>query len=171
MLNVFMNTWGNYNENGAAVGAWISLPMDEDDLQEALDNLAAAMGDADPEWTIHDYEWTGPELFPVGEMDSIFDINADLTEVEDLDDYDLEKLALIIDEIGYNFQTALDAMDDAIFYKGQTLDDVAYDLAEETIFDRNTPEIFRRYFDYKEFARDLSFDGYYETPAGVLYCA
>ena len=171
MLNVFMNTWGNYNENGADGGAWISLPMDEDDLQEALDNLAAAMGDEDPEWAIHDYEWNGPELFPVGEMDDVFDINSDLTEVEDFDDYDLEKLALIIDEIGYNFQAALNAMDDAIFYRGQTLDDVAYGLVEETIFDRDTPEVFRRYFDYEAFARDLSFDGYYETPAGVLYCA
>ena len=57
MLNIFVNTWGNYNENGADGGEWITLPMDAEELEEVLENIAAAMGDNDPEWAIHDYEW------------------------------------------------------------------------------------------------------------------
>ena len=170
MLNVFMNTWGNYNENGADGGAWISLPMDEDDLRETLDNLASAMGDEDPEWAIHDYEWTGPELFPVNEMDNVIDINSDLQDLDTLDEYDQKKLALIVSELGYTVQEALHEMDDASFYPGQTIEDVAYELVEDTIFDRDTPEVFRRFFDYSAFAQELLFDGYCETPSGVLYC-
>ena len=55
MLNIFVNTWGNYNENGADGGEWITLPMDADDLQAELERIAENMGDQDPEFTIHDY--------------------------------------------------------------------------------------------------------------------
>ena len=72
MLNLFVNTWGNYNVNGADGGQWLTLPMDPEELQEALSNIAAAMGDHDPEWAIHDYEWESEmELGDVHEMDSI----------------------------------------------------------------------------------------------------
>ena len=56
MLNVFINTWGNYNENGADGGEWITLPMDPDELEETLQAIAENMGDNDPEFCIHDYE-------------------------------------------------------------------------------------------------------------------
>ena len=36
MLNIFINTWGNYNENGADGGKWIALPMDANELEETL---------------------------------------------------------------------------------------------------------------------------------------
>lgn len=58
MLNIFVNTWGNYNENGADGGEWITLPMDPKELEEVLENIAEAMGDEDPEWAIHNFEWT-----------------------------------------------------------------------------------------------------------------
>ena len=76
MLNLFVNTWGNYNENGADGGQWITLPMDPEELEEVLANIAAAMGDKDPEWAIHDYEWESEfELGDVHEMDSITEWN------------------------------------------------------------------------------------------------
>lgn len=170
MLNVFMNTWGNYNENGADGGAWISLPMDEDDLIETLASLAETLRDEDPEWAIHDYEWTDTELFPVDEMDNVFTINEDLQEVADLDDYDLKELSVLTQELGYTFRDAFHMLDDVDFYPGSTIEDVAYDLANEIIFTPDTPEILRTYFDYSAFARDLLLDGYRETPAGVVYC-
>lgn len=67
-----------------------------------------------------------------------------------------EELEEVFEEIGI----------DVIFYAGQTLEDVAYDIVQECY---NLPEIAERYFDYKAFARDLSFDGYTETSNGVIY--
>ena len=45
MLNIYVNTWGNYNENGADGGEWITLPMEPEELEEVLENIAALMGD------------------------------------------------------------------------------------------------------------------------------
>ena len=55
MLNIYVNTWGNYNEHGADGGEWLTLPMDADELADALARIAERMGDEDPEWAIHDY--------------------------------------------------------------------------------------------------------------------
>ena len=88
MLNLFVNTWGNYNENGADGGQWITLPMDPEELEEVLENIADAMGDNDPEWAIHDYEWeTEMELGDVHEMDSITEWNDLCQEAYNLQEY------------------------------------------------------------------------------------
>ena len=55
-----------------------------------------------------------------------------------------------------------------VFYPGQDLEDVAYNLADEWLENDNTPDFIKRYFDYEAFARDLSFDGYTETKYGVI---
>ena len=65
MLNIFVNTWGNYNENGADGGEWITLPMDPDELENKLQTIADAMHDNDPEFFINDYQitaWTVPKI-------------------------------------------------------------------------------------------------------------
>ena len=54
MLNIFINTWGNYNENGADGGEWVTLPMTEEELENTLQQIADNMGDLDPEFCIHD---------------------------------------------------------------------------------------------------------------------
>ena len=89
MLNIFVNTWGNYNTNGAYGGEWITLPMDADELEKTLERIAAAMGDNDPEWAIHDYEWTTEEdLWSISEYDNIDDLNETLNELTDLQEWE-----------------------------------------------------------------------------------
>ena len=171
MLNIFVNTWGNYNENGADGGEWITLPMDPDELEEKLQAIADAMHDDDPEFCIHDYEFNGEiELGEVGEMDSIREWNERCNEAADLEEYELEEIAAAIEAFGYTFQEAMERQQRGcfIFYAGQDLEDVAYNLVQECYITRETPEIFERYFDYSAFARDLSFDGYTETKYGVI---
>ncbi len=171
MLKVFVNTWGNYNENGADGGEWITLPMDDDELEEKLDSIANAMGDEDPEWAIHDYEWTCQiELGEVHEMDSITSWNERLQEVEGLEDYELNEIAAAMEAFGYSFEEAMERQQRGcfVFYPGKDLEDVAYEIVDECYITQNTPEIFTRYFDYEAFARDLGFDGYHETDYGVI---
>lgn len=171
MLNVFLNTWGNYNVHGADGGEWITLPMDAEELEETLNRIASAMGDHDPEWAIHDYEWTTElEFFEISEYDSITKLNEQLQEMENLSEYDQEEIAAAVEAFGYSFPEAMERQQGGyfIFYPGQTLEDVAYDLVNECYFDKNTPDILTRYFDYEAFAHDLSFDGYTETKYGVI---
>ena len=168
MLNLFVNTWGNYNTNGADGGQWITLPMDPEELVEVLENIAEAMGDNDPEWAIHDYEWESEmELGDVHEMDSISDWNERCQEAYDLEEWEAEEIAAAIEAYGYTFTEVLDRQQRGcfIFYPGRDLEEVAEELINECY---DLPEFALRYFDYEAFARDLSFDGYTETKYGVI---
>jgi antirestriction protein len=165
MLKIYVNTWGNYNENGAEGGEWITLPMDSDELEETLQRIADKMGDTDPEWAIHDYEWAEYHFGSINEMDSIEEWNERCDRLEELGSWDIERLDAIIEATGRSLDEALDDLDDAIYYGGMTLEEVAEQIVEECY---NLPEIARRYFDYEAFARDLRFDGYTETEHGVI---
>ena len=168
MLNLFVNTWGNYNENGADGGQWITLPMEEEELQEVLENIAAAMGDKDPEWAIHDYEWESDvELGDVNEMDSITEWNARCQEACDLEEWESQEIAAAMEAYGYTFPEALERQQRGSFtlYAGMDLEEVAEELINECY---DLPEFALRYFDYEAFARDLSYDGYTETKYGVI---
>ena len=171
MLNVFVNTWGNYNENGADGGEWITLPMEPEELEEVLTNIAAAMGDNDPEWAIHDYEWeTEIEPGDIDEYDSIEYWNELCLEVDDLQEWEAEEIAAAMEAFDYSFTEAMERQQRGcfIFYAGQDMEDVAGELADEWLNSRDVPDFIARYFDYEAFARDLSFDGYTETRYGVI---
>lgn len=172
MLNIYINTWGNYNENGADGGEWITLPMDEAELHEKMKQVSEAMGDNDPEWFVNDYEWTLDfEPFEVCEMENFDDLNERAQELDSLDSDECEALAAIIEVHTNDFNEALEIVSRGRyqFYKGYDLTDLAYELVEECYFTKDTPEIFTRYFNYEAFGRDLQYDGYHEVNGGVLY--
>ena len=171
MLDIFVNTWGNYNENGADGGQWITLPMDAEELEEVLENIAALMGDNDPEWAIHDYEWTTEiELDEISEHDNIFALNKRCNELDRLDEWEAEEIAAAVEAYGYTFAEAYERQQRGcfIFYRGMDMEEVAEEIVNECYFTRDTPDILTRYFDFEAFARDLSFDGYTDTKYGVI---
>ena len=172
MLNIYINTWGNYNEHGAYGGRWITLPMDADELKEQLNKTAKAMNDNDPEWFVNDYEWTTEIVpFKVHELDNYFKLNEQLNELNELTEWEQKEIAAAVEAFGYNFMEAYEKQQQGYFsfYPEQDLEDVAYELVNECYFTKDTPDILTRYFDYEAFARDLSFDGYNETKWGVIY--
>ena len=169
MLNIFVNTWGNYNTNGADGGEWITLPMEEETLKERLAQIAEAMGDIDPEWAIHDYEWTTEiDLDEISEYANIFTVNAMCNEINDLNEWEAEEVAAAMEAYGYTIVEALDRQRRGcfIFYKGMDLEEVAEEIVNECY---DLPEFAYRYFDFAAFGRDLGFDGYTETKYGVIY--
>lgn len=169
MLNIFANTWGNYNENGADGGEWITLPMDSEELEEVLGNIAKVMGDNDPEWFINDYEWTTEiDLGEVHEMDSIHKWNDFCNEADTLQEWEIKEVLAAIDAFGYTFAEAMERQQRGCFilYQGQDLEEVAEEIVNECY---DLPEFALRYFDFEAFARDLSFDGYTETKYGVIF--
>ena len=168
MLNIFVNTWGNYNENGADGGQWITLPMDPEELEEVLENIAALIGDNDPEWAIHDYEWTTEiELDEISEYANIFKLNEMCNDLDDLEEWEAEEIAAAVEAWGYTFAEALDRHQRGcfVFYQGRDLEEVAEEIINECY---DLPEFALRYFDFEAFARDLRFDGYEETKYGVI---
>ena len=168
MLNIFVNTWGNYNTNGADGGQWITLPLDPEELKEVLNTIAAHMGDHDPEWAIHDYEWTTEiELDEISEYANIFEVNAHCMDLDALDEWEAEEIAAAVEAYGYSFKEALERHEKGcfVFYRGADLEEVAEEIIHECY---DLPEFALRYFDYEAFARDLSFDGYTATKYGVI---
>lgn len=172
MLNVFINTWGNYNENGADGGEWVTLPMESEELEEKLKAIAEQMHDNDPEYFINDYEWTS-EIEPraIGEMENIIELNDFINELDGLQEWEQKEIAAAIEAFGYDFEEAMDKQQRGYFtfYAGMDLEEVAEMIIEECYFTKDTPDIFARYFDFAAFARDLGYDGYYETEYGVIY--
>ena len=176
MLNIYINTWGNYNEHGADGGKWFALPMSEDELIEAMDELAEAMGDHDPEFFVNDYEWVG-EVTPnvnIGEHDNILDLNAKLEEIDGFDEYEQKALCAILEAWSNDLDQAIRVVSrgNFTFYEGMTLEEVAEEIVSECYLPNTAKnsdiEFFARYFDYEAFARDLGFDGYTETEWGVI---
>lgn len=163
-IKIYVNTWGNYNENGACYGAWLSLPMDPDDLEEKLEKIAERMGDHDPEWFINDTDINFP--MDVGENDSIFELNEIAEEIESLDDYDREKLAAVLEAMYSDPHQALSTLSKVEFYPDMTIKDYAYMLVENNFPDADN--FLLRYFDYDSYARDLSIEGCAEVNGGVL---
>lgn len=171
MLNIFINTWKNYNENGADGGEWVTLPMKADELEEKMEAIAEQMHDDDPEYFINDYEWT-TEIEPraIDEMENITELNDFINELDGLDEWDQKEIAAAIEAYGYGFEEAMDKQQRGYFtfYAGMDLEEVAEELVNDCYFTKDTPDILTRYFDYAAFARDLVFDGYCETTHGVI---
>ena len=163
LISVFLNTWGNYNENGADGGFWVNLPCD---IEETLERLAKSTGENidEMEVFINDYD-TDINGLEISENSNIEALNDIAEQLEALDDYDIEKLEAILEADGGSLENALENMDDYTFYAHMSLEDVAYEIVEECY---NLPDFALQYFDYAAFARDLGFDGYTETENGVI---
>ena len=157
MLKGFITNLGKYNE-GELIGEWVVFPIDENEEKELLKRI----GCDNPQY--EEYFFTDWEDYEVGEYLSIEEANE---LAERMDNIDEDKLNAIIEAETSDFREALEMAedDDVYLHKGQSLEDVAYDIVHDCY---NLPDIAERYFDYEAFARDLSFDGYTETSYGVL---
>ena len=162
LLKVFITNLGKYNE-GELIGEWVSLPVDESELEEVLERIG--INEEYEEYFITDYE-TEFDGLKVDEYSNIEELNELAEQLESLDEYDIEKVGAIVEAYGADIKDAIENIDDYTYYSGMSLEDVAYEIVEECY---ELPEIAQRYFDYEAFARDLGFDGYTETTNGVIY--
>ena len=159
MLNIYINTWGNYNEHGADGGRWVTLPMDESELEETLENIAEAMGDLDPEFFINDYEWTtkigGRD---VSENESIFELNEYVQAIDDLSSWEQKTFTAAIEIWGRDVDPA--DIDEYNLYSDIKDDyDLGYYWAVESgCHDTSKMGHLANYIDYEAFGRDIRFE-------------
>lgn len=160
MLNVFINTWGNYNENGADGGAWISLPMEEEELNETLEKISDAMGDFDPEYCIHDFEWvTDISIRDIDENENISALNEELQNLGELNHYEQEVFCAMVEYWGYK-HVSPDEIDEYNLYSDIRDDyDLGYYWAVESgCYDLDKMGHLSNYIDYEAFGRDIRFE-------------
>lgn len=173
-IKIFATTQKEYEKNGNdAKGIDLVLPMDNNDLENLL--ICFTEGDVDnihnPDyWTIVSFEYDFIANIKLAECTDIFAINNMAQQIEDLSSYDEERLASIMDGMGYNsiyeILEYLEKLDNVIFYPNMSLRDVANNIIEEHCA---LPETTKRYFDFDAYASDLGYEGYIETKWGVIY--
>lgn len=160
MLNIFVNTWGNYNENGADGGRWISLPMDAEELTETLESIAERMGDRDPEFAIHDYEWACEwEGFEISEYDNIEELNEFIQKLDDLTEWEQKTYCAAVEYWGRQY-VDIDELDSYNLYEDITNEyDLGYYWAVESgCYDLDKMGHLANYFDYEAFGRDINIE-------------
>jgi antirestriction protein len=174
MLDIFVNTWGNYNENGADGGEWITLPLESEELEEVLVNIAENMGDHDPEFTIHDYEWTCEwEGFEISEYDNIVELNEYCQRLSELSDYESKVFSAALEYFGKD-NVDIEDIDDFNLYTDITDNyDLGYYWAVESgCYDTDNMGTLSRYIDYEAFGRDIALeaDGRFTTYGFIESC-
>lgn len=152
-IELFMNTWANYNEHGAdgviTPTGWMSLDEAEE-YADKYEEYGPFINDAD----------NVPKELGVNEYSNISETVDMLRRYEDFDDTQKEVFAALIDD-GYEGDKAFDIVDDDDYFyvKGDDAAELAQNYIDELggveELDRDTLE---RYFDYGRYGRDLAFD-------------
>ena len=158
MLNIYINTWGNYNEHGAFGGRWVTLPMDENELQEQLNKTARVMKDFDPEWFVNDYEWTG-DVSPraIEELENIIELNEYIQKLDSLNEWEQKAYCAAVEVFG---EIDPDDVDNYRLYEDINNDyDLGYYWIEESgCYDLRSMGNLSNYIDYESFGRDIRFE-------------
>lgn len=153
-MKIYVACLASYNA-GRLHGAWIDVDTDKDVMAAKV----AAMLKASPtpnaeEFAIHDYD----EFPDMGEYPSLDAIaaTAELVELAEENGIDASDFARIADNWHGNADDIRSALDRFIGVR-DSFEEYAEDLADECLLD-GVPESVAMYFDYKAYARDLSFD-------------
>ena len=172
MLNIYITDLAAYNK-GFLLGEWISLPMDDDELKQAIEKVLRG-GEAicaieygyeeHEEYFITDWEFEdGLELFEVGEYSSPYTLNKELQQIEEEGSNRLKELAFLLTEgFAIDVEDALEKLDDVIVHEDQTMNDVAFNLMDELYgVDYKLPAIIANNIDYDGIAYELEIQGNY----------
>lgn len=177
-IAMVIGSWGSYNEcNERALGSeWLYFDDydDWDEIVEELKKEGFELNGIDEELFVQDIEgvptesadWdnTHPkEIFEIIKKSGVlydeykFELMEAYCEIRSFDEW-----SDLVNDYEDNWDR------DIIFYRGQDMYDVAYNLVNELYdLDKMLGRL-ASYFDYNAFARDLSYDGYTETEHGVI---
>lgn len=172
VMSVFLTNLTQYN-SGNLVGLWLDLPTTTATIKSALEKIGCK-NNGDVSFSIRDeYFITDVDMdlnLEIPEFTNIFALNKVAKEIADLNiDPDILNAFL---ENGYTVQEAIEKAENGeyrYYYGCDDMEDVAEVIAEESgIFD-GVPEMFRMYFDFKSYARDLEIEGYFhESDYGII---
>lgn len=155
-LSIYITNLGKYAE-GYLIGQWLLLPCPEDKLQEAL--TAIGINDEYEEYFITDSESEIPNIH-IDQYASLSELNKLAAKIEELADYDYDKLTAVLEwESALTVTGIIDIIDNLDSY--DLLSDISDDAAlgeyfatELGVFDA-IPVNLRYYLDTERYGRDL----------------
>ena len=152
-----------------AYGEWVSLPCDEKVIDEIIENIQNSL-DCE-EVMISDYESRFSELH-IGEYSDPYEVNEMAERLSEYDEEQLEIMTLMMSDWGYDFEDAIDKVDNweyRIYNNTDSMKDVAMQvLADDPEFAK-IPESFIDYFDYDGYGRDLEINRRFSQMANGDY--
>lgn len=169
MPRIYVASLSDYN-NGRLHGEWIDVTNLDDGvndvwaaIKEMLEDspgIAYGEGPAE-EYAIHDHEGFGAwNLSEYESIETVVKVAAAIAEHG-------EAVTHWIDNLN-DVDSAIDSFDDAFIGELSALD-YAYDYVNDCVFDNDTPETLKTYFDYDAFARDLVMGGDVVEIHGYLF--
>lgn len=151
-INIYFANLGKYTE-GELVGEWFSLPVDFEEVAQAI-GLNANY----EEYAIHDFE----APFHIGEYESLDKLNKIAEVFEGKNEIEIKALCYLVDN-GYvnDFEEAESKLiEDCLWYDDcRDMGEVAEQYAEETGLLDAMPENLRYYFDFDALGRDMAIEG------------
>jgi antirestriction protein len=151
-MNLYVANLGKYTE-GELVGDWITLPFDEDEFEEFLENKVG-INEEYEEYAIHDYEC---DFMKIGEYENILKLNEVAEMIENLYEYDKMKLKAVMEYDYFDIIEAIENIDNYILCEDIENDTQLgeYMLSESGY---SIPEYLEYYIDYEKFGRDYRFN-------------
>lgn len=172
-MKVYITDLEAYN-NGRLVGTWYKLPMSEDELTKACDDVLAIGKHAckhehnHEELFITDYE---DFPFKVEEFSNIHELNKKAQVLEDMEEKDdIKKISMLMTNGLYtDFYEACEHVDELMDTGETDMSDIAYNIVEESGA-LSTCGNLGAYFDYEKYGRDLDIEGsYYQEENSNIY--
>ena len=159
---VFIVALKRYAELGADVGAWFTLPVDIEEVEERL-NIEYG----NDELAIHDIDDT---RIPLGEYENLEDLNSACEELLNLSEDYITVMYQVMKDCGLALDDYIEKVKDGdiiIWFGCDDMADVVSRLEEVCgDFDIDT---YKRYFSYESYGRDLEISGQYsDTSLGIV---
>ncbi len=157
MIKLAIEEWGLYNA-GVLACKWWDMDADYEEIKAFYTALRVKHGiyPAD-DLELFNADWECDTFDIINEATSFKDAQSHYEKIEGLEDHELKKLAYLTTQCGYDFNAALDNLDDCDLYEDMSLEDLAYDFVENGLFGE-VPAHLTNYLDYDAIARDLGYD-------------
>ena len=155
-IKIFLTNLGKYNE-GILMGEWVKLPVASEKLEAVMKRIGIRNGYE--EYFITDYESSIANL-QISEYTSVTEVNRLAEQLDELNDWDYEKLCAVIEaESPASVQailallTELDGFD--LIPEIDNESSLGEFYAECCGIFTNLPDFVQRYFDYEAYGRDI----------------
>ena len=171
MINVYITNLGKYNE-GHLIGKWLELPASDEEIEKVLKEIGID-GVIYEEYFFTD--WEVIEGIEINEYSSLQELNEIAETLESLNEEDLKICQCLMKNENCSLDEAMEKKEERIIInleKDTTMDEysnLAYSYIDEIYGDVNklSKETLARYFDFKRFGHELSFDYFIDDKLNI----
>jgi antirestriction protein len=171
MINVYITNLGKYNE-GYLMGKWLKLPASDEEIEKVLKEIYID-GEQYEEYFFTD--WESVDGIEINEYSSLEELNEIAETLDNLSQEDLKICQCLMKNENCSLDEAIEKKEERIIInleEDTTMDEysnLAYSYINEIYGDVNklSKETLARYFDFKSFGHELSFDYFIEDKLNI----